>query len=133
MTVKPLKLKKLLLHSQKGFTLIELLVVVSILGILAVVVAPNIGRFVRTGNEEAWATALVDIQTAVIALLSDSSSGELDSAQEDIDDLDLVTANDGALVLSSYMVGLDDDGKVQTSCFYDFTVYGTVIQTIPGS
>lgn len=133
MICKAIKLNKQLFRNQKGFTLIELLVVVSILGILAVVVAPNVGKFIRTGSEEAWDTELKDIQIAVTALLADSSSSELDAAHDDVEDMDLVTADDGALVLSSYMIGLDDDGKVTTSCTYDITTDGTVTQTIPGS
>ena len=57
------------LKSQKGFTLIELLIVVAILGILAAVVIPNVGRFLGRGEDEARRAEFHDIGTAVTALM----------------------------------------------------------------
>ncbi len=59
-------------RGEKGFTLIELLIVVAILGVLAAVVIPNVGRFIGRGEDEAAATEFANIQTSVIALMTDN-------------------------------------------------------------
>ncbi|MFC1941096.1 type II secretion system protein [Chloroflexota bacterium] len=57
---------------QKGFTLIELLIVVAILGVLAAVVIPNVGRFIGRGEEEAKDTEMSNIQASVHAMMVDN-------------------------------------------------------------
>ncbi len=59
-------------RGEKGFTLIELLIVVAILGVLAAVVIPNVGRFIGRGETEAAETELTNLQTAVIAMMTDN-------------------------------------------------------------
>ena len=56
-------------NTEKGFTLIELLIVVAILGILAAVIIPNVGRFLGRGQEEALSAEFHDINVAVTALM----------------------------------------------------------------
>ncbi|MFC1988836.1 type II secretion system protein [Chloroflexota bacterium] len=58
-------------RGEKGFTLIELLIVVAILGVLAAVVIPNVGRFIGRGETEAATTELSNIQSAVISMMTD--------------------------------------------------------------
>ena len=58
-------------YGEKGFTLIELLVVVAILGVLAAVAVPNIGKFMGKGKEEAGVTELHNVQTAMMAMMAD--------------------------------------------------------------
>jgi len=68
---------KLPKRGEKGFTLIELLIVVAILGVLAAVVIPNVGRFIGRGEDEAADTEFANVQTAVIALMVDNQLSEL--------------------------------------------------------
>ena len=60
-------------RGEKGFTLIELLIVVAILGVLAAVVIPNVGRFIGRGEDEAADTEFSNVQSAVVAMMTDNS------------------------------------------------------------
>lgn len=51
--------------SQKGFTLIELLVVIAVLGALAGVAVPNVGRFIGSGKTEAMDTERHNVELAM--------------------------------------------------------------------
>ncbi|MBA7623009.1 hypothetical protein ES703_30399 [subsurface metagenome] len=56
-------------RGEKGFTLIELLIVVAILGVLAAVVIPNVGRFMGRGEEEARRVEYNTVRLGVTALM----------------------------------------------------------------
>lgn len=60
-------------HGEKGFTLIELLVVIAVLGILAAVIVPNLGRFMGRGAVEAANTETHNVQTAVTACMVENN------------------------------------------------------------
>ena len=68
---------RLPVRGEKGFTLIELLIVVAILGVLAAVVIPNVGRFIGRGESGAADTEFANIQSAVIAMMTDNGLSTL--------------------------------------------------------
>ena len=111
--------------------MVELLVVVAILGVLAAVAVPNVGKFIGQDKSKSYEAELHNVQTAVMAMLVDSTAGVLDGAVAATDDMDTVTADTTAKKLSDYMTGLDADGKIKSGCTYAFAVDGTVTQTTP--
>lgn len=119
-------------YGEKGFTLIELLVVVAILGAITAVAVPNVGKFIGKGRAEAYATELHNIQTGVMSMMAESTTGALTAVATPTTDMDTVQTTDTTpLVLSAYLTGLKADGTVKSSATYTFTADGKVAQTIP--
>jgi len=90
-------------RGEKGFTLIELLIVVAILGVLAAVVIPNVGRFIGRGETEAAETEFANIQSAVVAMMTDNQLQALPTA------VNVTATNDMAQFPDTSAVG--DKGK----------------------
>jgi prepilin-type N-terminal cleavage/methylation domain-containing protein len=118
-------------YGKKGFTLIELLVVVAILGALAAVAVPNIGKFINKGKTEAYATELHNVQLATLAMLYDSTTKQITPIDNVSILSNVVTTDTVALKLSDYLIPLDIDLSSRSKCTYDFTVDGTVTQHTP--
>ena len=115
-------------RGQRGFTLIEVLVVVAILGVLAAVVIPNVGRFFGKGQEEAAQTELHDVQTGMIALMADknlSAVTPVTSATNDMDGFPSATNS-----LTPYLIGLATGNLTKGT--YTCTTDGTVTQVSTG-
>ena len=135
---------KLPKRGEKGFTLIELLIVVAILGVLAAVVIPNVGRFIGRGKTEAAATELSSIQSAVTSMMTDQGLSTLnptsgdnytgrDTSSEATNDMSLFpsTSDDGA-TLYHYGTGTATNYVVSqnTTHKYYIDVNGTVFQVL---
>ena len=116
---------KLPKRGEKGFTLIELLIVVAILGVLAAVVIPNVGRFIGRGEDEAAETEFANIQSAVVAMMTDNGLETLPNPVDTTatDNMSLFPDPTSACTVAGQKVN-DPDGTAYTASDKDgFILY----------
>jgi len=124
-------------RGEKGFTLIELLIVVAILGVLAAVVIPNVGRFIGRGESEAADTEASNIQSATIAMMTDQGISLLPGdfgTNNATNNMAIFPYSPYVLYQNTALGGtpINYVASNQTQGTYSVDIYGTVNQTATG-
>ncbi len=112
-----------------GFFL-EVLIVVAILGTLSAIAIPRVGQMIHETEATSQESELHNIQTAVIEMLCDSTTGTLEPVGPTDDMSEVRTSDTSPLVLADYLLGLDG-GSLNTGCNYTFAADGTATQVLP--
>jgi type II secretory pathway pseudopilin PulG len=112
-----------------GFFL-EIWVVVVILGLLAAITLPNVGKMLGKSRDVSAETELQNVQTAVTEMLCDSEAGTLEPVGPTGNLSEVHTCDIPPLYLSDYLLG-DGDGTDELVCTYSFAADGTVDQIEP--
>lgn len=109
---------------------IEVVVVVAIMGFLAAIAIPNAGQLISKGKIGSSQSEFRNIQTAVVEMLTESTTGTLQPVGPTADMSEVQTTDTPPLVLTDYLISLDGT-LVKSGRTYMFAVDGRVTQTPP--
>lgn len=109
---------------------LEIFIVVAILGTLSAIAIPSVGQMMDKAGISAQKSELHNIQTAVIEMLYDSTTGTLEPVGPTADMSEVRTSDTPPLVLADYLLGLDG-GTLNSRCNYTFAADGKVTQILP--
>jgi len=109
-----------------GFFL-EIFLVMSILGSLLAVAVPSVSRMIDKAGVASQDSELHNIQTAVMEMLYDSTTGTMEPVGPTTDMSEVQTSDTPPLVLTDYLLFLDD-GSLNSGCSYRFAPDGQVTQ-----
>lgn len=88
-------------YGHRGFTLIELLIVIAILGVMALVIVPNVGKFFGKGTLQAANIEASTVKTAALAYAIDAGkdvAGTVGSGRAStVDGAGIIAYIDGSL------------------------------------
>ena len=112
-----------------GFFL-EIFIIVTVLATLATAAIPQVVRMIGKAEAGSQDTEFHNIQTAVVEMLYDSSTGTLEAMGPTADMSKVRTSDSPPLLLTDYLHGLEA-GSLKLGCSYVFTVDGTVMQILP--
>ncbi len=111
-----------------GFFL-EIFMIVAVLGTLSAIAIPSVGQMIAKTDAVAQESELHNIQTAVIEMLYDSTTGTLEPVGPTADMGEVRTSDTLPLVLADYLLGRDG-GSLNSGCSYTFDAHGKVTQII---
>lgn len=117
-------------EKQAAGLFLEVFIVVAILGTLSAIAIPRVGEMINKAGVGSQESELHNIQTAVIAMLCDSTTGTVEPVGPTDDMSEVCTSDTPPLVLADYLTGLDG-GSLNTGCNYTFAADGTVTQIPP--
>jgi len=106
--------------------------VVAILGVLAAVAVPNVGKFMAKGKAEAAATELHNVETAMMAMMADvgcTQVGAVAPATNDMGAFPLAGAGTPSALPLYGAAGSRYMSKAQTAYWYTCETDGTVTQS----
>lgn len=117
-------------EKQAAGLFLEVFVVVAILGTLSAIAIPRVGEMINKAEVGSQESELHNIQTAVISMLCDSTTGTLVPVGPTDDMSEVRTSDTPPLILADYL--LDKyGGSSNTGCNYTFAADGAVEQVLP--